>query len=195
MRYSTVFEKGKWNKDDFLATGLYYMFPSNKEFDQHEEYIANGRAPDAPGDGSYKDHAVSSLTYREPLEAGVIFSCSFSFTAGEPTLFFSSGMKSCGDFPIHGDLVVACFHSGGLKIWRGKADYENCEHTFDNIARISFPLEIGKVHTVRMMTEADRIGVEYNGTEYWVDFPTYASGYAGLIAWLGENRFYSFGIE
>ena len=51
MGYSAVFEEGRWNRDDFLTTGLYYMFPSNREFEQHDGYIANGRAPDAPGDG------------------------------------------------------------------------------------------------------------------------------------------------
>jgi len=194
MGYYAAFEKGKWNCGDFLATRLYYMFSSNKEFDQRKGYIVNGRAPDAPGDGSYRDHAVSCLTYREPLKAGASFSASFSFTGGEPTLFFSSGIQQYGDLLVHDDLIVACFHAGGLKFWGGKADHEKREYAFENIARTPFPVETGTIHTAKMMTEPGRVGVEFGGIEYWEDYPVYPSGYAGLIAWLGENRFYSFSV-
>jgi len=193
------FSRGSWNKNDFWHAGI-HAITHRKEFDQEDDCISNGYAPEgyAPDAAKLNDdniigmdrveYAFTFYICKKKLSPEIMIESDFSFKEfGSPTFTYGLGVVEEKGFFIADTHVEVTFWEEGINYWYvGMIDGR---HDINLLKHDKFKLCGGR-HRAKIIFRKDGIEVDLDGRASSLEHGIFGEGYVGFIGCEGMNRFY-----
>lgn len=184
------FEAGRWDENR-LVYAYSRRFAETPVFLQETDCIRN-----AKNETFRQGYDNVSLLTPEPVKPGVtvVTHCSFEHY-GAPLILLAEAPEADAQGRLWMERYIeVVLYENGINVW--KMYPENGEVRWKKLMSVEFPLEAGKVHSLSVTTEADRLHIEAAGRKMSLYMPEmYPQFHAGICACEGVNRFYDLTIE
>ncbi|MEG2075455.1 MAG: hypothetical protein RRY34_03040 [Victivallaceae bacterium] len=198
INYQCNFGRNKWNQAEWKVVRT-PRWNDMSHFMQEEDCIANFmpddiRPEDMQMGRDRTGETYASMLYREQISGSAQISATCSFD-GRMAPLIVLAPRLFDSYEEHYEAVI---YDCGVNLWR--YHYENGKLSWELVAFMDMPLEIGRRHELIVRVEQRREGtfifMDCNGQTVGCavkDFP--ADYYAGITACEGKNRFYDFKVE
>ena len=184
------FARNGWNTEA-LTYAYSWRFEETPEFIQREDCVESRENPDAP-----QKFDNITLLYKNPCGPGtrICTRCAFDHY-GAPLILLAEAPTADEQGRLWMERYIeVVLYENGINVW--KMYPENGEVRWKKLISVEFPLEAGKVHSLSVTTEADRLHIEAAGRKMSLYMPEmYPQFHAGICACEGVNRFYDLTIE